>query len=80
MREIVPGLLGRCEIRRDRFVPQPEAREDARGAVMGACALALFAATAALTLGKLNPAVALLLAAMVWVLGAGLGYLIAWFR
>ena len=57
-----------------------EAREDARGAVMGACALALFAATAALTLGKLNPAVALLLAAMVWVLGAGLGYLIAWFR
>ena len=47
---------------------------------MGAGALALFAATAALTLGKLNPAVALLLAAMVWVLGAGLGYLIAWFR
>jgi Protein of unknown function (DUF3147) len=57
-----------------------EAREDARGAVIGGCALALFAAVAALTLGKMSGAVALLLATVAWALGALLGYLAAWFR
>ena len=57
-----------------------EAREDARGAVMGGLALALFAAIAALTLGNLSPAIALLLATAGWLVGANLVYLIAWFR
>ena len=57
-----------------------EAREDARGAVMGASALTLFAAVAALTLADLNPAIALLLASAAWLTGALLGYFIAWFR
>ena len=57
-----------------------EAREDARGAVMGGLALALFAAIAALTLGNLSPAIALLLATVGWFAGANLGYLPAWFR
>ncbi len=57
-----------------------KAREDSRGAVMGGCALALFAVVAALSLGKLNGALALLLAATAWFAGALLGYLVAWFR
>lgn len=57
-----------------------EAREDARGAVMGGLAMAVFAAIASLTLGHLNPAIALLLATVGWFAGALLGYLIAWFR
>jgi Protein of unknown function (DUF3147) len=57
-----------------------EAREDARGAVIGGCALTLFAAVAALALGHLNPAVALLLASVAWLVGALIGYVIAWFR
>jgi hypothetical protein len=56
-----------------------EAREDARGAVVGGFALALFAAIAALTLGKLSPAIALLLATAGWFGGAIIGYVIAWF-
>jgi hypothetical protein len=57
-----------------------EAREDARGAVIGGFALALFAVVAALTLGKLSSAIALLLAAAAWLAGALIGYLAAWFR
>lgn len=57
-----------------------EAREDARGAVLGGCALALFALVAALTLGKLGDVVALLLATIAWFAGALIGYLLAWFR
>ena len=57
-----------------------EAREDARGAVIGGCALALFAAIAAVTLGTTTPAVALVLATAGWFVGAMVGYLFAWFR
>ena len=57
-----------------------EAREDARGAVLGGCALAVFAAIAALAFGKLSIGVVLLLATAGWFACALLGYLIAWFR
>ena len=57
-----------------------EAREDARGAVMGGLALGAFAAIASVTLGHLNPAVALLLATIGWFTGAIGGYCIAWLR
>lgn len=57
-----------------------EAREDARGAVMGGLALALFATIAALALGKLSAPIALLLATVGWFVGANVGYLVAWFR
>jgi len=56
------------------------AREDARGAVIGGLALTLFAVVAALTLGHLSGVVALLLATIAWFAGALLGYLLAWFR
>jgi hypothetical protein len=57
-----------------------EAREDARGAVIGGCAMALFAAVAGLAFGHLNGALVLLLATAAWFAGAMLGYFAAWFR
>ncbi len=57
-----------------------EAREDARGAVMGGFALGLFAAVAALTLGALSGALALALATVTWFVVALLGYVLAWLR
>lgn len=57
-----------------------EAREDARGAVMGGLALAVFAVIATVTLGHLSPGVALLLATVGWFTGAIAGYCIAWLR
>lgn len=56
------------------------AREDARGAVIGGCAMAVFAGIAALTLGKFNSALALLLATAGWLVGAVGGYFVVWFR
>jgi uncharacterized membrane protein (GlpM family) len=56
------------------------AREDARGAVAGGCAMAAFAVAAALTLGHLGAAVALAIAAAVWGVTALALYLIFWFR
>jgi hypothetical protein len=56
------------------------AREDARGAVAGGCAMAAFALAAALSLGHLGAAVALAIAAAAWVFSAFTLYLILWFR
>jgi hypothetical protein len=75
-----PAILGASLTLIEEQEDSAEAREDARGAVMGGCALALFAAIAAVALGKINPVVALLLAAAGWLGGAFLGYLLAWFR
>jgi uncharacterized membrane protein len=55
-----------------------EAREDARGAVMGGLALAAFAAVAALTLPGLSGPISLLLATAAWVLVAVGGYFMLW--
>jgi hypothetical protein len=57
-----------------------EAREDARGATIGACALALFAAVAALTLGQISGALALAAATVAWFAAALLGYRLIWQR
>ena len=57
-----------------------EAREDARGAVIGGLALAAFAAIAALALARLDGAIALGLATLAWIAVALLGYGLAWFR
>lgn len=57
-----------------------EAREDARGAVMGGCGMAAFAAVGALAFGHLPGALVLVLASAAWTLVVLLGYLIAWFR
>jgi len=57
-----------------------EAREDARGAVLGGCAMAVFAAVATLTFGVLPGALALALAALSWLVAAFVGYAVAWYR
>ena len=57
-----------------------EAREDARGAVIGGLALGAFAAIGAVTLGHLNAALALALATATWLAVAIGGYFVAWFK
>ena len=57
-----------------------EAREDARGAIVGACALTLFAAVAALTFGHLGGGLVLLASTIVWATAAVLGYVVLWWR
>jgi hypothetical protein len=57
-----------------------EAREDARGAVLGGGAMAAFAAIGAIGFGHLSGGLVLLLATAGWALVAVAGYLVAWFR
>ncbi len=57
-----------------------QAREDARGAVLGGCAMALFAAVAAVMFVHAGALVALLAATAAWLLGAVAGYVILWLR
>jgi hypothetical protein len=57
-----------------------DAREDARGAIVGASALTLFAAVAALTFGHVPGGVVLGLATVVWAAAALLGYVVLWWR
>jgi hypothetical protein len=56
------------------------AREDARGAIAGGCAMAAFAFAATLAFGHLGAAVALVIAAGAWVVTALMLYAILWFR
>ena len=57
-----------------------DAREDARGAILGACALGAFAVAATLTLGELAGGVALLFATASWLAVAVGGYFLLWWR
>lgn len=57
-----------------------DAREDARGAIAGGFALAVFAAVAALTFGHVPGALALAIAAAAWLLTAGMLYVALWWR
>jgi Protein of unknown function (DUF3147) len=57
-----------------------DAREDARGAIIGACGLAVFAVVATLALGRMPGALALGLAGLAWAATALLGYGLLWWR
>ena len=57
-----------------------DAREDARGAVAGGFALAVFAAVAAVSFGHVAGALALAIAAVGWLVTAGLLYALFWWR
>jgi hypothetical protein len=57
-----------------------EAREDARGAILGGAAMGAFAAVAAITFGSMSGAIALVLGSAAWAGVALGGYLIAWWR
>jgi hypothetical protein len=75
-----PAILAASLTLIEKQEDSAEAREDARGAVMGGLALAVFAGVAALTLGNLSGAIALLLATVGWFAAALLGYFAAWSR
>ncbi len=57
-----------------------DAREDARGAVVGGAALAIFALVAALMLGHVAGALALAAATGAWLVAALGGYALLWWR
>jgi hypothetical protein len=57
-----------------------ESREDARGAVLGGCGMAVFAAVAAVLFGHFAAALALGCAAAAWLLSTVILYLILWAR
>jgi hypothetical protein len=57
-----------------------EAREDARGAIIGGLALAAFAAVVAITVRSLGGPISLVLASAAWLACALGGYALAWFR
>lgn len=57
-----------------------DAREDGRGAVIGAAGLTAFAVVAVLTLQTLPWPVALALASAAWAVVSVLGYLVLWYR
>jgi Protein of unknown function (DUF3147) len=57
-----------------------DAREDARGAIAGGFALAAFAAVAAVSFGHIPGALALAIAALAWVVTAGVLYVVCWWR
>jgi hypothetical protein len=75
-----PAILGASLTLIQEQEDRAHAREDARGAVMGGCALALFAATGALAFGRLPAGLVLVIASVTWLAGALIGYLIAWYR
>ncbi|MGI8863457.1 MAG: DUF3147 family protein [Solirubrobacteraceae bacterium] len=57
-----------------------DAREDARGAVIGGCGLIAFAVVAALALTDLAPALALLMAAVAWTIVVLGCYAVFWWK
>jgi uncharacterized membrane protein (GlpM family) len=57
-----------------------DAREDARGAIAGGCAMTIFALAATLMLGHLDGAVALPIATAAWLAAASLIYLLFWWH
>lgn len=75
-----PAILAASLTLIEQHEDRAEAREDARGALIGACALAVFAVIGALAFGELNSAIALGLATLGWLVVALLGYVLAWFR
>lgn len=75
-----PAILGASLTLVEEQEDSAEAREDSRGATVGACSMAAFAAVAALTLTHVTSVLALALATAAWAIGALGGYLILWFR
>jgi hypothetical protein len=75
-----PAILAASLTLIEREEDSRTAREDARGATVGGVALASFAAVAALTLGQINSALGLALAALTWLVMALAGYFALWWR
>jgi Protein of unknown function (DUF3147) len=57
-----------------------DAREDARGAIVGGAAMVVFAAIVALLIGHLASGLVLAIATAAWLLFALIGYAVLWLR
>jgi hypothetical protein len=75
-----PAILGASLTLIEQQNDSAEAREDARGAVMGGVGMAMFAAVGALAFTHLPGGFVLLVAAGAWMATVLLGYLIVWVR
>ena len=75
-----PAILAASLTLIEKEEDSTDAREDARGAIVGGAALVIFAAVAALTIGHIAGALALAAAAVAWLLVALLGYALLWWR
>lgn len=75
-----PAILGASLTLIEEQEGSVDAREDSRGSILGACAMALFAIAATLALGHIGGAIALLIASAIWVVAALSLYLILWWR
>jgi hypothetical protein len=75
-----PAILGASLTLIEEQEDSEEAREDARGAIGGACGLTVFAIVAALMFGHVSGALALLLAAAGWAVTAFGLYVVLWYR
>jgi hypothetical protein len=75
-----PAILAASLTLIERQEDSAEAREDARGAVLGGCGLIAFALVAALAFGHIPGGLALLAAGGAWAAVAFVGYLVLWWR
>jgi hypothetical protein len=75
-----PAILGASLTLIEEQEDSVDAREDARGAVVGGLAMVVFALIAASLFGKIAGALGLAAASAGWVLTALAGYAIAWWR
>jgi Protein of unknown function (DUF3147) len=75
-----PAILAASLTLIERQEDSVDAREDARGAVVGGIGLVVFAAVATITLGRTAGALALLLAAISWLVTVLLSYAVLWWR
>jgi uncharacterized membrane protein (GlpM family) len=75
-----PAILGASLTLIEEQEDSADAREDARGAIVGACAMAVFAVVVALTVGHVDGAVALVIGAAAWLVSAVGLYVLLWWR
>jgi hypothetical protein len=75
-----PAILAASLTLIEKQEDSDEARDDSRGAVLGGCGLAVFAAVAALTLTHVGWVFALLLAAAAWTMSVLVLYVVAWWH
>jgi uncharacterized membrane protein (GlpM family) len=75
-----PAILGASLTLIEQKEDEVEAREDARGAIVGGCALAIFAAVVALTVEHVSGVIALLIGTAAWLVAAMALYALLWWR
>ncbi len=76
----VPAILAASLTLSEEQEDSVDAREDARGAIAGACGMAVFALVGALEFGVLPGGVVLAIAAGAWMLVSAALYALLWWR